>query len=426
LKINEEYQRGAEWEPRQMQALLDSLFRNYPIPPLFLNEIKAAGLGGLTAVRYEIVDGQQRIRSLAEYFKGNFQLLDPRDKKLRLPNSLRQLDAPWANKTFSELSADLKAFLESKPVDVFLITSVTNADEIRDLFIRLQSGTALTRQQIRDAWPGNVGPFIERLAGKLKKAPKVLLFGLIDKRGSKVEDEKDRYDSDRQFCAQLLTLFLARERDPLSQQSITAEELDKLYHDNTALPSNGPTAARFEQILVEATEVFKVAIGLSNLKVTAKRKKFKKLDVIATFMLIQDLSRTSNFRFDGNFHGKVAEHVVSDRDLQAAGRSTSGPAIDEYYQKWRSSIVAGLGIRVDPQRLFDDQQKEQIYSRDGGTCQLCGKPTEAADAEYDHFPVPHALGGRTSIENGRLVCTRCHPRGIGVVMRARGTADTPA
>jgi uncharacterized protein with ParB-like and HNH nuclease domain len=31
LKINEEYQRGAEWEPRQMQALLDSLFRNYPI-----------------------------------------------------------------------------------------------------------------------------------------------------------------------------------------------------------------------------------------------------------------------------------------------------------------------------------------------------------------------------------------------------------
>src|SRR5262249_53402670 len=158
------------------------------------------------------------------------------------------------NKTFSELSGDLRTFLESKSVDVFLITSVTNTDEIRDLFIRLQSGTALTRQQIRDAWPGNVGPFIERLAGKLKKAPKVLLFGLIDKRGSKVEDEKDRYDSDRQFCAQLLTLFLARERDPLSQQSITAEELDKLYHDNTALPLNGPTATRFEQILAETTD----------------------------------------------------------------------------------------------------------------------------------------------------------------------------
>jgi hypothetical protein len=43
--------------------------------------------------------------------------------------------------------------------------------EIRDLFIRLQSGTALTRQQIRDAWPGNLGPYVERLAGKLDRVP---------------------------------------------------------------------------------------------------------------------------------------------------------------------------------------------------------------------------------------------------------------
>jgi uncharacterized protein with ParB-like and HNH nuclease domain len=33
---NIEYQRGEDWSLPQKQALLDSLFRHYPIPPLFL------------------------------------------------------------------------------------------------------------------------------------------------------------------------------------------------------------------------------------------------------------------------------------------------------------------------------------------------------------------------------------------------------
>ena len=65
LQINEEYQRGASWTTVQMQALVDSVFRKYPIPPIFLHEIRAKGLGSETATRYEIVDGQQRIRALA-------------------------------------------------------------------------------------------------------------------------------------------------------------------------------------------------------------------------------------------------------------------------------------------------------------------------------------------------------------------------
>ena len=66
LKINEEYQRGAEWTEAQAQGLIDSIFRKYPIPPIFLHQIHSKGLGGLESTRYEIVDGQQRIRALAD------------------------------------------------------------------------------------------------------------------------------------------------------------------------------------------------------------------------------------------------------------------------------------------------------------------------------------------------------------------------
>src|SRR6266446_5030337 len=93
LKINDEYQRGASWTQPQVQGLIDSIFRPYPIPPIFLHEIRSKGLGGQESVRFEIVDGQQRIRALADFHSDKFPLLEPADKKLRLPNSLRKLPA---------------------------------------------------------------------------------------------------------------------------------------------------------------------------------------------------------------------------------------------------------------------------------------------------------------------------------------------
>jgi len=342
-------------------------------------------------------------------------LLDASDKKLKLPNSLRKLPAPWGKRKFSELDQDLRHELETKQIDVFVISELVDADEVRDLFIRLQSGTALTRQQIRDAWPGTIGPFIVGLAGKLDSTPSVTLFKQIDRRGAggaRSDEESDAYDSDRQFCAQLLCLFLARESDPLSEQSIGANDLDKVYHENTTFDVNGESANRFRTLLERTSEVFIIAFA----KTTGDGKKrvklkFRKLDVIAAFMLIQDLSRNPNFKFDRSFTQKLASHILGDREGAATGKSTSGPAIAKYYAEWRGQIIEDIGVRLDQKRLFDDTEKQIIYTRAQGKCEVCGQPVDPSEAEYDHFPVPHTLGGKTVIENARLVHSTCHPRG---------------
>ena len=75
LTRNDEYQRGAAWSLAQMQGLVDSVFRCYPIPPLFLHEIRDEGLNGEVISRYEIVDGQQRIRALDLYLSDKHALL---------------------------------------------------------------------------------------------------------------------------------------------------------------------------------------------------------------------------------------------------------------------------------------------------------------------------------------------------------------
>jgi hypothetical protein len=415
LSKNDEYQRGAAWTQPQMQGLVDSIFRRYPIPPLFLHEIRDEGLGGEVVKRYEIVDGQQRIRALNGYLKDDYPLLEASDKRLRLPNRLRSLPAPHGGKRFADLSTELRDHLLNTSVDVFIITEVANPDEVRDLFIRLQSGTALTRQQIRDAWPGAVGPYMERLAGKLERKPVSGLFGLVDKRGSRSEDDRDQHDADRQFCAQLLCLFLARERDPNAEQSITANDLDKVYHDNTDFPTDGPTAHRFEEALQHATNVFgltMVASGVNKIKAGARfKKKFKKLDIIAAFFLIQDLTRSPQVKLGDSFYLKLAQHLSKEHDLPAGGRSTSGPTIAAYYTEWRKTLP-DLGIRLDPRRAFSEQEKVEMHQRQEGRCAVCAETLTVEEGDGDHYPVAYALGGQTTLDNGRLVHkTLCHARG---------------
>lgn len=238
------------------------------------------------------------------------------------------------------------------------------------------------------------------------------MFKQIDKRGSRSEDDADQYDADRQFCAQLLSLFLARESDPLSQQSIGANELDALYHENTIFDTQGEAAKRFEEILHMTSAVFIAAFAQTAGDANKRLKlKFRKLDVIVAFLLVQDLSRNKQFKFEKSFQQTLAKHILADRETPSTGRSTSGPAIAKYYEEWRSKIIEHIGIRLDPKRIFDDGEKQAIYSRDEGRCKVCGEVCDPSDAEYDHFPVAHALGGKTVVENERLVHAKCHQRG---------------
>jgi len=65
LSRDEEYQRGVEWSLTQQQGLIDSIFRRYPIPPIFLHEKRVKSLRGEESTTYDIVDGQQRLVALS-------------------------------------------------------------------------------------------------------------------------------------------------------------------------------------------------------------------------------------------------------------------------------------------------------------------------------------------------------------------------
>lgn len=409
LLRNSEYQRGEAWSPVQKAGFIDSIFRKYPVPAIFLHERQAKGLGGVVSSKWEVVDGQQRLTALRDFVKGRFPLL-PTDEnsKLRLPKALRSFPAPWAGRLFDQLTeVERNAFLGTK-IHVFLIKPDAHPDEIRDLFIRLQSGTALSRQQVRDAWPGSIGPFIETLAGKLDKRPTHKIFSVIDRRGVPTEDEdqRDQYVADRQVCAQLLKVFLAREFDPNAFPAVSAKELDALYHEFTDFEIGGRTAERFKDVLDRVTETLEVT------RSHASKAKFRRLEVTALMMYVQDTTRNPLFKFDRTVANTLGGRMSSaNRDGEPVGKKASGNTLQQYYLWWRENIAQNVGIYLDPERLFSDEKKTAIWRRDNGECQVCKKNVVAEEAEYDHYPIPYRDGGKTVVENGRLVHRVCHERG---------------
>jgi hypothetical protein len=64
----------------------------------------------------------------------------------------------------------------------------------------------------------------------------------------------------------------------------------------------------------------------------------------------------------------------------------------------------------DPLRLFGAVERELIYYRDRKLCGACDGEVIWDEAEFHHVQ-QHSLGGKTTLDNGALVHSHCHPKG---------------
>jgi hypothetical protein len=85
-----DYQRDHVWKPRDQSKFIESVLMGLPIPYLFVADVK--GKEG----RMEIVDGSQRIRTLAKFMSNGLELADL--KVLTELNGFRYKDLPPARR----------------------------------------------------------------------------------------------------------------------------------------------------------------------------------------------------------------------------------------------------------------------------------------------------------------------------------------
>ncbi len=148
ITLAPEFQRNSIW-PRTAKAyLIDTILSQRPIPLLYFRRGASAQTG---KSRYEVIDGQQRLRAVFEFMDDRFPLSESKDPQ-------------YKGKRYSELGSSLQERILS--YDLYIQELVGHSDDdIRDIFVRMNKYVVkLSGQEIRHAkHEGKFKEFVEDL-----------------------------------------------------------------------------------------------------------------------------------------------------------------------------------------------------------------------------------------------------------------------
>lgn len=153
VNLRPEYQRRLVWDDGKKSRFIESLLMNIPVPPIFLYEIDLN--------RYEVMDGQQRLNTVLEFYENNLVL--------------RGLET-WSvlnGRTYSKCPPRIQRGLDRRRIsaNVLLAENIKDpkqADFIRrTVFERLNTGgQPLNHQELRNSlYSGPLNELLIELAG---------------------------------------------------------------------------------------------------------------------------------------------------------------------------------------------------------------------------------------------------------------------
>lgn len=153
-----DYQRDSDqWSNQTKSLLIESVINNLSIPAFFFEVLRRAD--GLEI--NQVIDGQQRLTTLDQFFQRKLRLVSPDDAPYISPNSVH-----YAGKTFDELPPVYQQSFRRYRLAVIKLRDL--ADMRLEVFRRInQGGTPLSGQDIRLAYYGEASPSLAfvRLVG---------------------------------------------------------------------------------------------------------------------------------------------------------------------------------------------------------------------------------------------------------------------
>lgn len=130
--LDPDFQRAFVWTPEQQSRLIESVSMRIPLPVFYFAETKK----GETI----IVDGLQRITTFYRFMKDEFKL-----------THVAEGNHVLRGKKFSELDPKFKNRIRRTNLILYVIDEKAPNRAKLDIFERVNSGTTLTRQQMRNS-----------------------------------------------------------------------------------------------------------------------------------------------------------------------------------------------------------------------------------------------------------------------------------
>lgn len=153
LILSPKYQRNKVWNLNAKSYLIDTILRGYPIPQIFIRQ--QIDLSTRKTIR-EVIDGQQRITAIIEYYENLFKILKSHNKE-------------FANLSFKEIPDEDKENFLNYNIN-FEVIKIKNDSKIYEMFARLNTNNiALNKQELRNAqyW-GEFKVFVLRKSSEYK------------------------------------------------------------------------------------------------------------------------------------------------------------------------------------------------------------------------------------------------------------------
>ncbi|MGI2181782.1 DUF262 domain-containing protein [Shewanella oncorhynchi] len=180
IKLNPDYQRRHRWSEQTSSRLIESLILNIPVPFIYISQdIDVDEEVDDEVARYSVIDGQQRLTAIYNFFKSKFEL-----EGLEVLTDLN-------GSKYNTLPPFLIRRLEERTIRCLRIDSTLDGQVKYDIFERLNSGSVkLEPQELRNATCR--GPFKD-LVKKLAKNQHFASLCQLDpdgKRVQKMEDEE--------------------------------------------------------------------------------------------------------------------------------------------------------------------------------------------------------------------------------------------
>ncbi|WP_369742839.1 HNH endonuclease family protein [Pseudidiomarina sp. PP-1MA] len=420
------YQRKVVWSKKKKQALMDSLFRRYYVPKLVLREIRLSE----TSTLNEVIDGQQRITAVQDFFAGKYPL----------PKSLEDLDSSLPGKFYNDLDSHVRKFInKSLKYQADIIKDIEEPQNVShqiiatEIFWRLQQGESLNYMEVAHAQLSSLTRnFIVKYADD--QGFDYENYTPIDFNGSKHKFfELLSVDNNRMKHLQFMARFLMIEQGG-GYADLSDRKIEDFINQNKVPDGIG-------NLSFEETKEAKVVLSTLNTfyeifksdPMLDENSGIKELSVeyfiISVYILIRHLNRfyvidesaQENIRnFVYQFHERWKNYDEAlDTDLMSfSNHRQQGErelevrdiiirqAFFDYLLKANLSILA-----KDTKRHFSEAERITIFRRDKGYCQQClreGKPDHEARVSWSKYQadhvVPHAKGGETTIDNGELLC----------------------
>lgn len=136
VKFDNEVQRGYVWDKQRKTLLINSLLMGYPVPPLYAT--RNSGV-------YDVLDGQQRSRTISSYINNEFALSDC------VVKDEQENEVDLTGKYFNQLSEEMQDTIKDTSILMYCFDEITE-EETAELFRRLNNGKPLSTKELNVAY----------------------------------------------------------------------------------------------------------------------------------------------------------------------------------------------------------------------------------------------------------------------------------